>query len=94
MGMTPADSPASPQNYAAVPPHHMGPASYNIQAPLQTAEITAAFDAANAASGAGVLYPQSPRQAQTERLLDSPPGFGDFTILAGTTAGWPADVTP
>ena len=55
-------------------------------------------DAANAVAGSGVLYPQSPRQAQTEALLSSPPGYGAFTITGGYSGGggedWPGDVTP
>jgi hypothetical protein len=94
MGMTPADTPSSPSGYAEVTPHGQGPAAYDIQAPMMDGEITAAFDATNREMGAGFLYPQGPRQAEAERLLDSPQGYADFTILAGTTAGWPADVTP
>jgi hypothetical protein len=94
MGMTPADTPSSPSDYAAVTPHGRGPAAYDIQASLDEAAITAAFDATNREMGAGFLYPQGPRQAETERLLDSPQGYADFDILSGTTAGWPADTTP
>ena len=94
MAMTPADTPSSPSNYASVAPDGRGPAGYDIQAPLMDGEITAAFDATNREMGAGFLYPQGPRQAAAERLLESPQGYGDFTILSGTTAGWPADVTP
>ena len=94
MGMTPADTPSSPSDYAGVTPHGRGPAPYDIQAPLDEAHITASFDATNREMGAGVLYSQSERQAATERLLSSPQGYADFTILGGTTAGWPADITP
>jgi len=89
MAMTPSDSPSSPGDYAGVPV-----SGFDIQAPLGEAEIASAFDATNREMGAGVLYPMGPRQAETERLLSSPPGYGDFDILSGTTAGWPADVTP
>ena len=89
MGMTPSDSPSSPGNYADV-----AASGFDIQAPLDLGAVQAAFDATNAEMGAGVLYPQSPRQAETRQLLESPPGYADFDILSGTTAGWPADVTP
>ena len=89
MGMTPSDSPSSPSDYAGVPVQGM-----DIQAPNDLAQIQAAFDAANRDAGAGVLYPVSERQSETRQLLESPPGYSDFTILGGSTAGWPADVTP
>ena len=92
--ITPADTPSSPPNYAEVTPHGRGTAPYDIQAPLMDGGITAAFNAANDAAGAGVLYPQSERQADTARLIQSPPGYADFDIYGGTTAGWPADVSP
>jgi hypothetical protein len=87
--ITPSDSPSSPSDYAQVATQGM-----DIQAPLQTGEITAAFDATNAEMGAGFLYPQGPRQAAAESLLKSPQGYADFDILSGTTAGWPADISP
>jgi hypothetical protein len=96
MAITPPDSPSSPENFASVAPHGQGPAPYDLQAPMSDGEIGAAFDAANAVGGAGALYPQGPRQAQTEVLLQSPQGFGSggYDIDAGTTAGWPNDVEP
>lgn len=92
--ITPADSPSSPGDYAAVTPHGRGPAPYDLQAPLDTGSVQAAFDRSVRDAGAGVLYPESERQADTRRLLMSPPGYADFDILGGTTAGWPADITP
>ena len=89
MAITPSDSPSSPSGYAGV-----AQSGFDIQAPLDEGAFQSAFDQANADAGAGVLYPKSDRQAETERLLESPPGYSDFTILGGTTAGWPADVTP
>ena len=96
MATTPRDTPSSPGNYGMVTPHGQGPAAYDIQAPLAEGEIGAAFDASLAVGGSGVLYPQGPRQAQTQRLLESPAGFasGGYDIDAGTTAGWPNDVEP
>jgi len=92
--VTPADSPSSPAGFASVTPHGRGPAPYNIQAPVP--DVTGEFNAANAVAGAGVLYPQGPRQAQTEVLLSSPEGFavGGYDIDAGTTHGWPTNVEP
>jgi hypothetical protein len=89
--ITPADSPSSPADYAGVPVQGM-----DIQAPQ--ADLAGAFDAANAVSGAGVLYAQGPRQQQTEKLIQSPPGYGEFNITAGYSGGggedWPGDVAP
>jgi len=101
--VTPADSPSDPSGYAGVTPHGQGTAPYDIQDGLTALQdvITTAFDGANAVSGAGVLYSQSPRQAQTEALLDSPQGFaagGGYNITGGFHGGggdgWPADVEP
>ena len=96
MAITPQDTPSSPENFAQVTPHGQGPAPYDIQAPLSDGEIGAAFAEANAVGGAGALYPQGPRQAQTEAMIQSPQGFGSggYDIDAGTTAGWPNDVEP
>jgi hypothetical protein len=96
MATTPTDTPSSPENYASVTPHGQGPAAYGIQAPMSDGEISAAFDSSVAVGGAGALYPQGPRQAQTQQLLESPAGFasGGYDIDAGTTAGWPNDVEP
>jgi hypothetical protein len=92
--ITPGDSPSSPADYAAVPPHGQGPAPYDIQAPQ--ADLSATFDAAGRLAGAGVLYPQGPRQAQTEALLSSAQGFGEFDIIPGYDGGgeWPANTEP
>jgi len=94
--VTPADTPSSPSNYAAVTPHGRGPAPYDIQAPLMDGEITSAFNSANADAGAGVLYPQSARQREAAAILDSPQGAGldGLDVMSGTTAGWPADIEP
>jgi hypothetical protein len=89
--ITPSDSPSSPADYAGV-----AVSGTDIQAPLDTAAVTASFDAANRDNGQGVLYPQSERQAQTQALIQSDPGFavGGYDIDAGTTCGWPANVEP
>ena len=89
--ITPSDSPSAPSEYAGVPV-----SGRDIQAPQ--ADLSGVFDAANAVAGAGVLYGQGPRQAQTEKLIASPPGYGEFNITAGYSGGggedWPADVAP
>ena len=89
--ITPQDTPSSPENFAQVATSQM-----NIQAPLSEGEIGAAFDASLAVGGSGVLYPQGPRQAQTQQLLESPQGFasGGYDIDAGSAFGWPNDVEP
>lgn len=94
--VTPAGGPSSPENFAAVTPHGRGPAPYDIQA--QMPDIAGPFADSVAVAGAGVLYPQGPRQAQAETLLSSPQGFGEYDIDAGFTGGgggsWPANVEP
>ena len=92
--ITPADTPSSPAGYAGVTPHGQGTAPYNVQA--DQADLSGIAAAAERLAAAGVLYPQGPRQAQTEALLNSPQGYADFDITAGFTAGgeWPGDPTP
>lgn len=85
--ITPSDSASAPEQYAAVPVQPM-----DIQAPQ--ADLSATFDAASSLTGAGVLYPSGPRQAQTEALLNSAQGFGEFDVTAGYTGDWPANVEP
>jgi hypothetical protein len=101
--VTPRAPSADPAGFAMVTPHGQGPAPYDIQAPMD-ATIGGAFDSANAVAGAGVIYPQGPRQAQTARLLDSGQGFSagggtsGYDITAGFSGaggdGWPNDVQP
>lgn len=95
--ITPSDSPSSPSDYAAVTPHGQGTAPYDVQAPQD--DLSAAVAAAGALSGAGIVYPQGPRQAETETLMSSPQGFGEQDIDAGYHAGpsqdgWPSNVEP
>jgi hypothetical protein len=96
--VTPADGPSSPEGYAAVTPHGRGPAPYDIQAPQD--DLAGQYEAAGALTGAGIVYPQAPRQGETEALLKSPPGYEEFDIYPGfsgegeTTHGWPNDVGP
>jgi hypothetical protein len=98
--ITPSDSPSSPSGFASVTPHGQGPAPYDIQAALSDGEITAAFDRSLAEGGAGVLYPMSPRIADTRAMMESPQGYGagGIDILGGYHEGggdgWPDDVEP
>jgi hypothetical protein len=95
--VTPADSPGSPENYAGVTPHGPGTAPYDVQAPQQ--DLAALVTAAGDLTGAGVIYPQGPRQAMIESLLSSAQGYGEQDITAGWSGGggdtgWPANVEP
>jgi hypothetical protein len=96
--VTPADSPSSPSGYAGVTPHGQGTAPYDIQAPM--GDLSAAVAASGALMGADIIYGHGPRQAETEALLTSPPGYGEFNILQGfsgqgdSSHGWPNDVRP
>jgi hypothetical protein len=99
--VTPHDTPSSPAGFASVTPHGQGPAPYDIQA--EHPDLTGTFEAAGALTASGLFpyYPaQSPRQADAEALLKSPPGYQDFDIYGGfsgqgaTTHGWPNDVGP
>lgn len=93
--VTPADSPSDPAGYAAVAVQPM-----DIQAPME--DLAGAAEAAERLTGAGVLYPQGPRQEQAQGLLESPQGFaagGGYNITAGFSGGggddgWPNDVEP
>src|SRR5260370_36082825 len=97
--VTPAAAASSPADFAAVTPHGRGPAGYDIQAPMP--DLAGAYAAAGAITGAGIVYPQGPRQAMTETLMQSPQGFAldGYDIDAGDHAGpgqdgWPANVEP
>jgi hypothetical protein len=94
--ITPSDTPSSPADYAGVTPHGQGTAPYDVQAPQD--DLSALVAGAGAVAGAGVVYPQGPRQSQTEALLTSPQGYGEFDVTAGYSGGdgedWPANVEP
>jgi hypothetical protein len=81
--VTPADTPGDASGYAMVTGGSDGPAAYDIAADNGEAAITAAFDAANAVAGGGILYPRGPRQTATEALLYSPQGFSSGTGTSG-----------
>ena len=87
--ITPSDSPSAPALYDAVPVQDM-----NIQAPQ--VDLTGVFNAANAAAGAGVLYPMSERQMETRTLLESPQGFASegYDITGGYAGTWGTDKEP
>lgn len=82
--VTPAGTPADDPGWAMVTPDGEGPAPYGIQAAMDEAAITAAFDAAGAVSGAGIVYPPGTRQSAAEVLLSSPAGFS----AGGGTSGY------
>jgi hypothetical protein len=96
--ITPSDSASAPEQYAAVPPHGQGTAPYDVQAPQD--DLSGLVADAGALGGAGVVYPQGPRQQQTETLVQSPPGFAqdgydiDAGYHDGGGDGWPANVEP
>lgn len=86
--MTPADSASDAAGYDSVPVQDM-----DICAPLDSA-IGPALDAANALAGAGVLYPQGPRQQETRALLESPQGAGAMNVTSGYPDFESADIMP
>lgn len=94
--VTPQDSPSSPEGYAGVTPHGVGPAPYDIQAEMP--DVSAQFQGSVSVAGAGVLYSQGPRQAAAEALLYSPQGAGAFNITAGFSGepgeSWPNNPDP
>jgi hypothetical protein len=57
-------------------------------------DVSGEAEAAERLTGAGVLYPVSARQDDTRQLVESPPGYQEFTITGGFTGDWPADVAP
>ena len=88
--ITPADSPSSPL-YGDVTPHGQGPAPYDIQAPMEDLSGLVA-------SAVAQTSPGSARQSDTETLLSSDSGYGEFAITTGMSGGggddWPSDVRP
>jgi hypothetical protein len=91
---TPADSPGDAAGYSGVTPAGPGTAPYDIAAPQDVTGISGAFDAANALTGSGVLYPRGPRQAEAEALLMSPAGAGAVNVTAGFADYGNADIGP
>ena len=77
--ITPADSPSAPADYAAV-----AVSGTDIQAPQ--ADLSAATAGAKSAALA--------RQPETERVLASGQGYGEFDVTGGYTGDWPANTEP
>ena len=94
--VTPRGGPSDPAGYAGVAPRGAGPAPapYDIAAPQDIAGITAAVEAAGRLSGAGILYPQGPRQAEALAILDSPQGAASSDVFAGFPDYEDADLRP
>jgi len=82
--ITAADDASAPGPYDAVPVQGM-----NIQA--DQPDLAGAVNAATA-----MAAPGSARQAMTETLLSSPPGFATegYDIDSGFSAGWDTNVEP
>jgi hypothetical protein len=81
--ITPSDSASAPEQYAAV-----SVSGTDIQAPQ--ADLSGAVSASVSEAMA--------RQPDTERLLQSPQGYGAFSITSGSSGGggedWPGSVAP
>lgn len=81
--ITPGDSPSAPSQYDAVP--------------VQGEDIMAAQDDLSGAVAASVSEAMS-RQPDARALLESPQGFGAFSITSGSSGGggedWPSAVAP
>ena len=92
--VTPADGPSDAAGYAGVTPSGQGTAPYDIAAPQDIAGIGGTFDAANALSGSGVLYPEGPRQHQAQALLESPQGAPAMSVTSGFPDYENTDVSP
>ena len=75
------DSP--PDRPDALDGNGMGTAPYDISAPQDIAGITAAADAAGRLAGAGVVYPEGPRQAEADAILCSPQGAPAMNVTSG-----------
>lgn len=92
--VTPAGGPSDPEGYAGVTPSGRGPAAYDISAPQDIAGITGAVSAAGALSGAGIVYPRSPRQQEAEALLTSPQGAPEMSVMSGFPDYESSDISP
>lgn len=92
--VTPADTPPDASGWAEVTPPGMGPAPYDISAPQDIAGITAAVSAAGGLAGAGIVYPQGPRQAEALAILESAQGAGAMSVFSGFPDYESADISP
>jgi hypothetical protein len=63
-----------------------------LEAPLP--DCQGPFDEAIAEGAAGIMHPMSPRIAEAKAVMESPAGYGAFSIQDGESAGWPTDMTP
>jgi hypothetical protein len=81
--VTPADGPGDAAGWAEVTPAGHGPAPYDISAPQDIAGIAAAASAAGALTGAGIVYPAGPRQAEAQAILTSVQGAASSNVFAG-----------
>jgi hypothetical protein len=92
--VTPQDTPANAAGWAKVTPPGAGPAPYDISAPQDIPGITAAVAAAGALTGAGVVYPEGPRQREAGAILFSPQGAESSDVFAGFPDYENADIRP
>lgn len=100
--VAPPDSPADAAGWAQVTPAGQGTAPYDISAPQDIAGIGAAVQAAmdlsggaeGAGPGAGIPDRHSPRQAQSEALLESPQGAAAISVTSGFPDYETADISP
>jgi hypothetical protein len=92
--VTPADGPGDPRGWAMVTPAGQGTAPYDISAPQDIAGITAAVSAAGSLTGAGVVYPHGPRQAEAQAILESVQGAASSNVFSGFPDYESADVRP
>jgi hypothetical protein len=100
--VTPRDSPADAAGWAQVTPPGQGPAPYDISAPQDIAGIGAALTAAmdlsggaeGSGPGAGIPDRHSPRQAESEAILESPQGAGAMSVTSGFPDYESSDVRP
>ena len=92
--VTPHDGPSDPAGWAKVTPEGIGTAPYDIAGPQDIAGIGAALDAATGLTGAGVLYPQGPRQREAQAILESPQGAESSDVFAGFPDYESSDVRP
>jgi hypothetical protein len=92
--VTPQDTPGDAAGWAEVTPHGRGPAPYDIAGPQDIGGIAAAVEAAGHLAGAGIVYPQGPRQDEAAALLTSPQGAGAMNVTSGFPDYESSDVSP
>jgi hypothetical protein len=92
--VTPADGPGDAAGWAEVTPAGRGPAPYDISAPQDIDGIAAAVSAAGALTGAGIVYPQGPRQAEALAILTSAQGADSSNVFSGFPDYESSDISP